>query len=293
MSRKIISPLRYPGGKGKIYDKVKKIILENQLENHIYVEPFAGGAAIGLQLIMDGIVSRIIVNDLDKSIYSLWYSILYHTNELIDLINKTEITIGQWYIQKEIQKQKDFIRDPLILGFSTLFLNRTNRSGVISGGPIGGYKQSGEYLINCRFNKISIIKRIEIISKMRDKIELCNKDACLLLELLNKRKEDFFINMDPPYYNKGKQLYMNFFEPEDHIILKNTIEHSRHPWIITYDNVIDLSKLYSDYKQIEFDMNYSAGKKKTGKEILICNECLDIDQELFTRTSKKVPISTS
>ncbi|QVK17764.1 DNA adenine methylase [Mycoplasmatota bacterium] len=280
MSR-FISPLRYPGGKGKMYRIIKRIIINNQLTNHIYTEPFAGGSAIGLKLLYDEVVNRIVINDFDKSIYAFWYSVLYNSEKLVQLIEETPVTLNEWFKQKDIQKNKSIVEDLLILGFSTLFLNRTNRSGVINGGPIGGKHQSGNYLIDCRFNKTDIIRRIHRITLLRDRIELYNLNATDLLNLLETRNEDYFINMDPPYYVKGKQLYMNFFTHEDHINLRDKIHNSRYPWIITYDNVTEISNMYDEFNIIEYCLTYTAGNVREGKEILIHNNTLEINDNIF------------
>lgn len=287
MSR-FISPLRYPGGKGKIYKEIKNIIIHNNYNNCIYTEPFAGGAAIALKLLSENVVNNIHINDFDISIYSIWYSILNKTNELISLINKTPITIDEWYKQKDIQNNKNTINDVLKLGFSTLFLNRTNRSGVINGGPIGGKNQNGKYLINCRFNKEDIINRIKFIASYNHKIKLTNFDATCLLKNIEKSDNKYFIYMDPPYYVKGKQLYMNFFKHEDHEKLKKQIFKSQNPWIITYDNVPNIHKIYKDCQFLEYDLTYSAGSIKSGKEVLIYKKGVQIPKNLFVKKTVSV-----
>ena len=65
---RILSPLRYPGGKSRITDFVKQIIKDNNLLDGVYVEPYAGGAAVALSLLMDEYVSSIIINDKDLSL---------------------------------------------------------------------------------------------------------------------------------------------------------------------------------------------------------------------------------
>ena len=158
------SPLRYPGGKRRLVNFMKTIIQENKLLGCHYVEPYAGGASIGLALLFDGYVNHIHINDLDRAVYGFWYSVLHKTEELVQLIQDSPVTISEWYRQREIQRNKK--RTSLIdLGFSTFFLNRTNRSGIISGGVIGGQEQDGDWKLDCRFNKPDLIKRIRMISE--------------------------------------------------------------------------------------------------------------------------------
>jgi DNA adenine methylase len=266
------SPLRYPGGKSKLYNKIEYIIRSNNLINGLYVEPYAGGAGIACGLLFKDMVNSVVINDYDISIYAFWYSILYYTERFIELLWETPVTIEEWHAQKEIQKQKEaYSNDLLLLGFSTFFLNRTNRSGIVKGGVIGGIRQDGKYKLDCRYNKENLIKRILQIAKYRDKIELSNLKA---EELITKRlvhlSEESFIFFDPPYYKKGPGLYTNFYDHKNHVELESLIhEHVHTPYVITYDNVNEIKDIYKMYSKLSFEINYSASKAKKGSEILI------------------------
>ena len=174
------SPLRYPGGKGKMYKQTVKILEDNNLIGCTYIEPFAGGSNLALNLLFNGKVKRIVLNDYDLAIYAFWYSILNYAPEFIKMIKKVDITIEEREKQKKIYETEK--RDLLKLGFATFFLNRTNRSGIIKGGPIGGYQQNSKYLIDCRFNKENLIKRIEKIYENRKNIRIYNQDAMIFLK---------------------------------------------------------------------------------------------------------------
>lgn len=269
------SPLRYPGGKAKIYNKITNILNKNNIENCTYIEPFAGGAGLALNLLFTNKVKNIIINDLDISIYSFWYSILNYTDDFIDKIINTQINIENWYINKEIQENKNN-QTLFDLGFSTFYLNRTNHSGIINAGIIGGINQAGKYKLDCRFNKIDLIKKIELIAKNKNRITLYNKDCTdLINNNIMKMKKNYFIFFDPPYYNKGYQLYQNYFNHYDHLNLSNKIKLIKEvPWIITYDNVNEIKNMYNEFNQIEYDLNYSTGKVTKGKEVMIFSNSL-------------------
>ena len=213
-----ISPLRYPGGKGKMYNIVKNIIIKNNLMNCIYVEPFAGGAEIALRLLSENIVSSIIINDYDKSIYSFWYSILNYTNEFIDKINSVDITLEER--ENQLKVYNDPLSSILDLGFATFFLNRVNRSGIIKGGPISKSLDS-KYPLDCRFKKENLVQRIIKIAQMKNRITICNEDASIFL--MRNFNNPVFLFIDPPYYYKGKSLYMNYYSHYDHLNLKKMI----------------------------------------------------------------------
>src|SRR5690625_1187888 len=175
----LYSPLRYPGGKNKTYHYVKYLCKKNDLTT--YIEPFAGGAAVALRLLINNDVNRIIINDYDKSIYAFWNTIKNNSEQLIDRILTTEICMDEWHLQRDIQFNKDEVSE-IDLAFSTFFLNRTNRAGIIKAGVIGGKKQDGNYKMDCRFNKETIINRIRLIAKHSERINVCNYDAIEFIE---------------------------------------------------------------------------------------------------------------
>ncbi len=270
---KSLSPLRYPGGKSKIYEKVKNLIIANGLGNRVYVEPFAGGFGIGIGLLCENIVPSVILNDFDSHIYNFWYSVLNDTDSLLRLITDTPITIEER--EKQKQNYRDSDADTLTDGFATLFLNRVNFSGVIKGGPIGGADQSGEYKVDCRFNKEDISHRIEVIAQLKSRIKLYNKDAGYLIKMnLMKMKAPMFLNIDPPYVIKGSQLYTNFFTEGDHLNLQRIIvKHldDDYPWIITYDDCSLVRDLYGRFHMQEYSISHNAGGTVQGKEMVITN----------------------
>ena len=274
----IYSPLRYPGGKNRLSKFIAKVCLDNDIHGH-YIEPYAGGAAVALYLLLENKVGKITINDFDKSIYAFWYAILNHTDEFCKLIRDTELSYNQWIKQKAIQRNKKNY-NLLALGFSTFYLNRTNRSGIICAGLIGGVKQNGIYKMYCRFNKQELINRIIKIAKYKNKIHLFNKDA---LDLIKKIKSAYnnrntIIYFDPPYYLKGATLYKNSYKDDDHkkvATLIKTIKGAN--WIISYDNTQEIKSIYGWVKnKYEYILSHSAYKMKKGKEILFFSDNLGV-----------------
>lgn len=269
---KSLSPLRYPGGKYKIYDKVKNLIEINELGDRSYVEPFAGGFGIGLGLLRDNIVQTAILNDVDPHIYNFWHTILNHSDDFLQLMTDTPITIEEREHQKEVYEDDnaDQVRD----GFATFFLNRVNFSGVITGGPIGGFTQSGTYKLDCRFNKNEIKNKLKQIALLRDRIELYNYDASeLIARNLQGRIQDCFFNIDPPYVEKGHRLYTNFFMEDDHRNFERTISGylGDSYWIVTYDDCELIRDIYKNYYMVGYDILHNAGGSVKGKEVIITN----------------------
>ncbi|MGM0642059.1 MAG: DNA adenine methylase [Thermotogota bacterium] len=280
------SPLRYPGGKTKLTPYILEILRLNNLQGGTYVEPFAGGAGIAWYLLLEGYVKKVFINDLDSAIFSFWYSVLKETDQLCKLIEDTPITIEEWHRQKNIYNANDAAL--LEKGFATLFLNRTNRSGILKGGVIGGLSQESNYKLDCRFNKKNIINKICKIANKRDNIYLTNLNALdFMHEVLPSINQKSLINIDPPYYNKGKGLYENFFIHSDHYELYKQIKKIKQPWIVTYDDTPEINDLYNEFSPRHFSLSYTAQKKRKGSEIIIHDPALilSINQPSLTLKS--------
>lgn len=264
------SPLRYPGGKGKLTPLVRYLIEKVNTENPVYIEPFAGGAGVALELLLEGTVETIVINDYDKAIASFWKAILNEPNRFVDMIYNVPVTVNEWKRQKEIYLSSPN-RYSFELGFATFFLNRTNRSGIIKGGIIGGANQEGKWKIDARFNKDELIKRILRISEFKKNIVVYNKDAISLIKnYMPKYGPDAFAYFDPPYFEKGKALYKNYYDYLDHrCIEKHIREYVDCNWIITYDNVPEIWSIYKEFLIKEFSINYSAADKRKASELMI------------------------
>lgn len=271
------TPLRYPGGKGKLSYYLKEVIKHNSLLDCHYIEPFAGGAGVALELLMQEYVRKITINDYDPAIYSFWHSILNNCDEFCDMIENTEITMETWYQQREILRSNNY-DNRLNLGFAAFFMNRTNRSGILNAGVIGGKEQAGKWKLDVRFNKPDLIKRIKKIAGYKDRIFIKNEDTLdLLINLSLKPHENTFMYLDPPYYVKGQELYRNFYEHQDHVDIKNQlIKMPVLHWVATYDNTKEIKEIYKDQKVMDFDLQYSAQSKRVGSEVMIFSDNLHI-----------------
>lgn len=274
----VSSPLRYPGGKAKLYNCFTDIIKKNNLFSSTYCEPYAGGAGLALMLLSRGFVDRIKLNDIDQGIYAFWWSILSQTNKFCSKIEETPIDIDEWYIQRDIWREAN-IKKPLELGFATYYLNRTNRSGIIDGaGPIGGLSQVGIWKIDARLNKQKQISNIQMVAKYKSKIELSNLDALKFISE-NIKEPETFMYLDPPYYVKGQNLYKNFYIHKDHEAIASKLQKERNKkWVVSYDDVPEIRKIYSNFVPVSYGLNYSAGKKGIGKEVMYFSDTLEVPE---------------
>jgi len=262
-----ISPLRYPGGKGQIAPMVYELIKRLSPKITTYYEPFCGGSGVALYLLTNNMVEYIAINDFDRAIYSFWRAVFFDTSRLITMIEDTPITINEWKKQKMIYVNSS--KYSVNYAFATLFLNRTNRSGIISAGPIGGYEQKGTWKLDARYNKTEIIKRIITVSKYKKHVKINNMDIRRYI-----RTHDFdeksFIFFDPPYVNNAKRLYKNALTLKDHMEIAKAIKSiEKANWIMTYDDTELIRSLYSNFYTTMFSIQYSATTKKKENELMI------------------------
>ena len=281
------SPLRYPGGKGKIASFFYAIFEQNSLCDGTYVEPYAGGASVALSLLYNEYVSNVIINDIDRSIYAFWHSVLFNNEKLCNLIHKTKVNLKTWEESRVIQKRK--ARAKLLdLGFSTFFLNRTNRSGIINGGMIGGRAQNGKWRIDARYNKVDLINRIRRAGQYRNRIKIYNFDAYKLLQnifpSLSKKTLCYF---DPPYYEKGKALYVNYYRNSDHTKIAKKIQSIKKvKWIVSYDDKKEVKNMYRGSRCFEYTLNYSASNVSLGKEVMFFSKDLNVSKDMLSALQK-------
>ncbi|WP_051291388.1 DNA adenine methylase [Pedobacter glucosidilyticus] len=279
------SPLRYPGGKACLTPFITQLATLNEVNGGTYIELYAGGAGAALNLLYNGVFNSIHINDYDYSIYSFWHSILNETDAFIELIENTPITLEEWYRQKAIFSQGRH-NEQLILGFATFYLNRTNRSGIIfKAGPIGGYEQQGNYLIDVRFNKKELINRIRKVASFASKIHLTNNDAIEIIRDINQihnNLENSFLYLDPPYYYKGKQLYLNNYGHEGHQSLAAEMSQVNKDlkWLISYDNASEIIGMYPHKNLATFNLNYTLQEKRFGSELLIFSDNLTLEDRI-------------
>ena len=271
------SPLRYPGGKGKLANFMSDLIRENNLFDGTYVEPYAGGAAVAWELLLTGLVRRVEINDISLPVFAFWKAVVADTDALIKRINDTPITIEQWDKFKGIYKHPDdnSLTD---LGFAFFFLNRTNRSGILNGGIIGGRNQLGKWKIDARFNKAELIERISRIALYSRRISVTQEDAVdFLRDRQNNWDSKTLLYIDPPYYEKGQSLYLNAYRPDDHQLVSEAVSSlSQLNWVVSYDDVRPIHDLYPKSSWLQYTLNYSARNKVKGREAMFFSSSLSV-----------------
>ncbi len=259
------------------------LIKVNGMSDICYVEPYAGGAGSAINLLLGNHVDKIIINDANPCIYSFWCAVVEENERFVDRIKNIRITLDEWKNQKNVMQNKKASFD---LGFATFFLSRTNRSGILNAGPIGGVSQekqaSAKYKIDCRFNKDDMISRITEIGKYKAKIRVENLDAIDFLEQICDIP-NLLVYLDPPYFKQGKSLYMDYYRESDHQFLADYLDKSSFHWLLSYDNVSEIQHIYRKYDLYEFNLNYTAHSVRCGKELLTHSKNLILPQNTGIR----------
>lgn len=278
------TPLRYPGGKTQLAPFVVDLLRANRLLGGVYAEPFAGGAGLAWRLLLAGHVSEVWLNDIDPTIHGFWYSVLSQTDDLCELIERTPVNMEEWHRQRGIMERGR--AGTLKLGFATLFLNRTNRSGIINGGVIGGKDQTGNYKLDCRFNRAGLIEKIRRIASYREVVTLTCIDAIHCIpQWAKEMPKRGLINIDPPYFAKGQDLYTNFYTSSDHKALSVMIRGLKCPWMLTYDDVEDIERLYKGLPMYRKGLVYYAQVKRRANELVVLAPSLAAPQSLYQQAA--------
>lgn len=281
------TPIRYPGGKSKIYPAVERIISSSGLEGCVYAEAFCGGAGLAVKLLLKGDVSRIVLNDVDPAVFSMWDAIVNHPEELCSFLAGTEPTVDEWDRQHDLLASSS--SPSLELGMAALFLNRTNRSGILRGGPIGGRGQTGVWAIGARYNPDGLCAKVRRIAARSGDIELRNLDASDFIEAVLRPMATnggrVLANFDPPYVEKGPELYQNSFDEGDHRALAREIASCEFPWVVTYDAVPLVDEMYAEFERYDLEVGYSAARVRREREILVAGPHVTVPDGLLPRRS--------
>jgi DNA adenine methylase len=256
------SPLRYPGGKAALAGLFGELIARLRIESACYVEPYAGGAGAGIALLKQDAVQELVINDIDPAVYCFWLAVTRQPDEFTAKISDTPLNVEEWRRQKQIYRDADE-SNPLALGFAFFYLNRTNRSGILNAGPIGGVRQEGNYKIDARFNRDQLAERVASIGALAARITVLSRDG---MSIVRQHVDDAstFTYIDPPYVEMGGSLYLNAFTHRDHSDLAQVLDRQPNGnWVVTYDPSDLIRQLYRRHDVREYQLSYSA--HRTGK----------------------------
>lgn len=275
-----LTPLRYPGGKAQLAGFFGEIVELNGLSDGVYVEPFAGGAGVGIALLLGEYVDSILINDIDPAVFAFWKSVVDHNAELCELVSSAPLTVEEWKRQRSIYGEGTRVGH-LALGFAMFYLNRTNRSGILNGGIIGGKSQKGAWKIDARFNRDDLVMRIRRIGRYRSRIHVSKDDAVKFLRKIQKSlPRRALLYLDPPYYEKGQHLYTNYYRHDDHLEIASVLRDTDRAWVVSYDDHGEIRKLYKNFRHSRYALGYSARERRQGSEVMFFSPDLQTPRSL-------------
>ena len=275
------SPLRYPGGKAALAPFLAELIRENGMRDVGYAEPYCGGAGAALELLFSEVADTIYLNDIDPAIYALWRTIVRDHGKLCAMISDASLTIDEWHSQRDYYLKQRTRVGPR-LAFATLFLNRTNRSGILGAGPIGGRAQDGPWKLDARFDKGAIIAKIERIARYAERIEVSQMDAVeFLRNVVNPLRTSALVYLDPPYFVQGQNLYTNHYGPQDHAAIAAFVQKKlKKPWVVSYDQHPEIERLYNTCERVDYGIRYSVQARYFGRELIVISDSLRMTETM-------------
>jgi len=256
---------------------MSEVIERNDAIGSNYVEPYAGGAGIALELLFDEKIGHVYLNDSSLHIHAFWRAVLTETERFCQMVSRVRLTINTWRRHREVVRhptEHDFVQ----LGFSTFYLNRCNRSGVLRAGVIGGLAQGGSWKMDARFMRRALIDRIESLAEYRKDITVTNHDAEeFMTTKVNAITGPTIVYCDPPYYEGADRLYLDTYQPGDHARLAMVIQEKlRHPWLVSYDGHRDIIALYRKRRRFHYALQYSAMRSYSAREVLFLSDNLKV-----------------
>ena len=275
MKTAFVSPLRYPGGKAKLGPYFARLLASQSVPIMTYAEPYAGGAGAGLYLLSEQYVDRLLINDLNPGITAFWRAILCSPDEFIERIKFEDVSVKSWYAHRDVYLNPTEAKD-IDLGFATFFLNRCNRSGILTARPIGGLEQTGKWKIDVRFNRINLAERVRRIGQMAENITVSETDALEFIETVSSESTPVLIYADPPYLVKSEDLYLNRHSWAGHERLSEILLKNRHPWVLTYDFDDRVRQLYSSNRCLVYSISHTAQSQKVGSELMLFSRGLRV-----------------
>lgn len=233
-----VSPLRYPGGKSKFVGQIMANCNPDNMVN--FVEPFAGGASVGLSLLLAGKIQNLYLNDADFGIYSLFFTIKHFPQILAQRI-KSFTPSEKAFRRAKYEVSEGFCGlDTTEAAWNTLIVNRLAFSGIPKANCMSNP--------SARWNADALIKRIMDIHHHSERIFVSNMDACEYIEEMYWMPATTLF-IDPPYFVKGKSLYNLYYTDDDHRKLSFLLDelYKGMPgadMVITYDYCQEIEALY-------------------------------------------------
>ncbi len=227
------SPFRYPGGKTWLIPTIRRWLGRLSNRPRILVEPFAGGAIVGLTVAFEQLAEHVILAELDEQVAAVWRTIVDRDGEwLANEILRFELTpeavtdvLGQSDLSTERQ------------AFQIILKNRVQRGGILApGAGLVKYGEAGKGL-RSRWYPQTLQRRILDIVAIRDRLTFIEGDGVEIMQRLAADGDAVFF-IDPPYTAAGKKAGSRLYSRYelDHEALFALTSTLRGDFLMTYDD---------------------------------------------------------
>lgn len=250
------SPFRYPGGKTWLVPRIRQWLASLPYQPTEFIEPFAGGAIVGLTVAAEGLADHVTLVELDEAVAAVWQTILHDDGGgewLADQIVNFDLTPES--VKAVLAHPPSSTREQ---AFQTILKNRVNRGGILA--PGAGMIKSGENgkgLLS-RWYPETLRRRVLEIVQIRNRITFLHGDGLMVLQNYAERDATVFF-IDPPYTAAGKQAGSRLYaHPNlDHKLLFRSTKLLSGDFLMTYDDIDEVRRLARSH---EFDLQPVAMK---------------------------------
>ncbi len=235
------SPLRYPGGKTWLVPHIRHWLGKIQPAPELLIEPFAGGGIVSLTAVMEGLVDRCLMIELDPDVAAFWQACLRYGPQLCDKVRNFRPT-RETVLELSHKNGSGVVEH----GFRTLVMNRTRRGGILaSGASLSRSGENGKGVAS-RWYPETLIRRLCDITRHADRIDFAEADSMALLDtLLQGRRDKVAVFIDPPYTAGGKRAGKRLYTHNriDHSQLFAVLSDTDANFLMTYDHAPEIETL--------------------------------------------------
>lgn len=283
-----LSPFRYPGGKTWFVPYVRLWLQSIKSKPQLLIEPFAGGAIVGLTAAAENLVERVILVEKDERVAAVWKTILngsgaWLANRIVDFEFTPEAVKAELTKATETRQER---------AFQTLLRNRVSRGGLLAPGSGLLNKGEGEKGLGSRWYPLTLQRRILQIVEAKDRIE-CRKTDGVSVIRQHANQDDVAFFIDPPYTAAARNRFYTHAEI-DHASLFKLVSRLKGPFLLMYDSSEKVLELAEKHKlQIRFILMKNTHNLEM-QELLIGRDLSWIDnKETHGRREQELPLSTT
>lgn len=270
-----LSLFRYPGGKSWLVPYIHQWLLDRSAG--LFVEPFAGGAAISLAVARNRWARHVLMCEIDAGVAAVWNSAL--NGEADWLRNRiTAFKLTKRNLAAELSSKA---QDQKKMAFRTLLRNRTSHGGLLTQGSASLNRGEDGKGIRSRWYPETLASRLNSIKAFRQRITFVEGDGVQLLESLSKANQCFFF-LDPPYtagsISAGARMYEH--HTVDHARLFSIAKRMSGDFLMSYDDTPEIRLMARAHGFQIRRVGMRTRHHVATEELLICR-----DFDWFSRTT--------